>query len=373
MAASTVAVIGAGAFGGWTALMCLRAGAKVTLCDAWTPGHVRASSGGITRIIRSAYRDVFYARLAWRALELWKENCAAWQTPLYHQTGLLMMARAETQPVLEGVGRNMVTADIPYEMWDRGQLAEQQPQINPDAITRTLWEPEAGFLLASLATRTVAEQFVVEGGEFRNARCLPEQDFSGRITGLKLSTGETLQADHYVFACGPWMGELFPALLRPVLRVTRQEVFFFGTSPGSSRHSTSELPIWADIGEKFWYGIPANPWHEFKVADDTPGEMVDPTTQSRLASEQRLREARKYLAYRFPNLAAAPLVETRVCQYTLTPTEHLFAARHPQAENLWLAGGGSGHGFKHGPAIGELVAAGILETREMPEQLRLPG
>src|SRR3954471_17951837 len=88
-----VAVIGAGAFGGWTALHLLRRGARVTLLDAWGPGNARASSGGETRVIRATYGpDRIYVQMVARSLQLWRENETRWRKPLYHRTGVLWMA-----------------------------------------------------------------------------------------------------------------------------------------------------------------------------------------------------------------------------------------------------------------------------------------
>ena len=170
-----------------------------------------------------------------------------------------------------------------------------------------------------------------------------------------------LRADAYVFAAGPWLGRLFPDVIGDLVRPTRQEVFFFGTPPGDTRFTEEAMPVWADHGARFMYGIPGNRWRGFKVADDTRGPPFDPTAGERQATAEGLRAARAYLGYRFPGLAGAPLLEARVCQYEQSPDEHFIIDRHPGAGNVWLVGGGSGHGFKHGPAVGELVAAHVLD------------
>src|SRR5581483_3294948 len=138
--------------------------------------------------------------------------------------------------------------------------------------------------------------------------------------GVRLSDGTTLTADAYVFACGPWLGRLFPDVLGERIRVTRQEVFFFGTPPGDPRFTEEALPVWADHGARFMYGIPGNEWRGFKVADDTRGPPFDPTSGERLHTPAALRAVRDYLAVRFPALADAPLLEARVCQYENSPT-----------------------------------------------------
>jgi glycine/D-amino acid oxidase-like deaminating enzyme len=160
-----------------------------------------------------------------------------------------------------------------------------------------------------------------------------------------------------VFACGPWLGQLFPDVVGRRIIATRQEVFFFGTPAGDTRYDVGTLPAWVHIGERLVYGLPSHERRGLKVADDTAGDEVDPTTMERSPSAAGLAGARAILGARFPAMANAPLVEARVCQYEASSDGHFLVDRHPGLENVWLVGGGSGHGFKMGPAVGEHVAA----------------
>ena len=186
-----------------------------------------------------------------------------------------------------------------------------------------------------------------------------------------LSDGSKLIADQYVFACGPWLGKLFPQTIGNHIRPTKQDVFFFGTPAGDDRFSETKLPVWADHRERFIYGIPAADGRGFKVADDTRGPEFDPTSGERVVSEEGLKLIRDYVAFRFPAMKDAPLIETRVCQYENSPDNHLIIDRHPAADNVWLVGGGSGHGFKHGPALGEMLAEMVMETKDSEPIFRL--
>jgi glycine/D-amino acid oxidase-like deaminating enzyme len=179
---------------------------------------------------------------------------------------------------------------------------------------------------------------------------------------------QPLQADIYVFACGPWLGKLFPDAIGDLIQATKQDIFFFGTPAGDDRFSDAHLPVWGDHRGRFRYGIPGAPAGDarrgFKIADDTRGPAFDPTEGERVINPETLKDIREYIAFRFPALKNAPLVETRVCQYEQTPDSHFIIDRHPKNENVWIVGGGSGHGFKHGPALGEIVADLILKDRE---------
>ena len=180
-----------------------------------------------------------------------------------------------------------------------------------------------------------------------------------------------MKADHYVFACGPWLGKLFPETIGDKVQPTKQDVFFFGTPAGDDRFSDAHLPVWADHRGRFRYGIPGSDRRGFKIADDTRGPAFDPTDGERLVSQEILRDIREYVGFRFPALKDAPLVETRVCQYEQTPDSHFIIDRHAAMENVWIVGGGSGHGFKQGPAIGEVMAEFILDGREPEAIFRL--
>jgi len=363
MSSPHVAVIGAGAFGGWTALHLLRRGARVTLLDAWGPGNSRSSSGGETRIIRGAYGpDRVYVDWTARSFGMWKEAEQRWGRRLYRRTGVLWMAGEddayvrESLPLLKDAG--LVIEEISTE-----DARTRFPQIDFSGVRAVFHEPEAGYLLARRACQAVAEAVAAEGGEVRIAAAFPDWSHAGILDRLELADGSSLQADLYLFACGPWLGGLFPEVIgEKLLRVTRQEVFFFGLPPGDPWFHEDRCPTWIDLSaERIYYGMPGNEHRGFKVADDTRGAPFDPTFDERLVTRDLLAAARETLARRFPRLAGEPVVETRVCQYENSPDGHLLFGRHPHTGNVWLLGGGSGHGFKLGPAVGEHVAGILLE------------
>lgn len=357
-----IVVVGAGAFGGWTALKLLASGARVTLIDTWGPGHSRASSGGESRVIRHSYEKPIYVEMARRSLALWHDANAAWGRPLFNATGVLHMYQADS-PIEPDDGSLMRAAGIPHELLDHDALVERYPQVDMDGIESALYEPTAGYLLARRACEAVVEAFVDAGGDYRTAEVQPGEIRSGSMAEVRLSDGDALSADQYVFACGPWLRTLFPDVLGPHLSISRQEIFYFGTPANDRRYSEGHFPVWTDMGDPIWYGIPGGERRGFKIADDTRGPAHDPTTAKRVVGAEGVRAAADYIAGRFPGLAGAPLIESRVCQYTNTPDGDFIADRHPLADNVWLLGGGSGHGFKHGPALGELVAAQVLSEQ----------
>jgi glycine/D-amino acid oxidase-like deaminating enzyme len=371
LGAPRVAVIGAGAMGGWTALWLLRRGAKVSLYDTWGPGNSRASSGGETRVIRGMYgADRVYTEWVVRSFALWRDSAKAWNAELYHPAGALWMFHGDDAyakaaiPVMQDNG-------LAVESLEPKAAAKRWPQIDFSGIAHVHFEPEAGYLLARTACRYVVEAFVREGGFYRQGEVWPGEIVNGKMGALQLNDATSAEFDAYVFACGPWLGEIFPDVAAPVVAPTRQEVFFFGTPAGDVRYEEGRLPIWIDFGERIFYGIPGNQHRGFKVADDSHGDRIDPSGLERLPRAEALERARAFLAQRFPGMAGAPLVETRVCQYTNTADGHYLIDRHPGAANAWFVGGGSGHAYKLGPALGEKVAGWVLGDGEPLERFRI--
>jgi monomeric sarcosine oxidase len=367
-----VAVIGAGVFGAWTAWHLRRRGRRVLLVDAYGPANARASSAGESRIIRMGYgADEVYTRWSQRSLTQWKDFFAKTrQEPLFHETGVLWLAGEDDSRVrrtVETLGR----CGVAFEELSRAELAKRYPQIGLDGITKGLLEPHSGALMARRAVAAVVGDAVGDGVEYRVAK-IREPRGTGAISSVATAIGERIEASEFVFACGAWLGKIFPEVLEARIFPSRQEVFFFGVPAGDTRFAPPALPTWL-FQEDQIYGMPDLESRGLKIAVDRHGERVDPDTQSRLASAEGAEEARRFVEQRFPALRGAPIVEMRVCQYENTWNGDFLIDRHPNMENVWFVGGGSGHGFKHGPAVGEYVTARILDGAEREKRFSLMG
>jgi monomeric sarcosine oxidase len=363
-----VAVVGAGVFGAWTALHAARRGKRVLLVDAYGPGHSRSSSGDESRIIRTGYgADEIYTQWSWRSLIQWKELFAATRNEgLFRKTGVLWLAESgnsQLQATKEILRRN----GVQFEELQHDGMVRRYPQVNLEGIASGIYEPESGVLMARRAVAAVVAEAVRIGVDFRLA-AIAEPRGSGVIESIARRSEENLAeeqftAKHFVFACGAWLAKLFPEILRARIFPTRQSVFYVGIPGGDERFSAPALPTWL-IKNDECYGMPDLESRGLKIALDKHGEQVDPDTQSRIVTPEEVDEIRRYVAYRFPALGDAPIVETRVCQYENTSNGDFLIDRHPTLSNVWFAGGGSGHGFKHGPAVGEYVAGQILAAAE---------
>jgi sarcosine oxidase len=356
-----VAVVGAGVFGAWTAWHLAKRGQRVALVEAYGPAHSRASSGGETRIIRMGYgADELYTRWSQKSLTQWKEFFAATRQPLFLESGVLWMSGDEDKR-LEQTGGTLKRCGLEFEELDRAALEKRYPQIGLDGIKRGILEPKSGVLIARRAVAAVVEDAVRLGAEYRCAQVMNPRE-AGRVKHVTTSRGERIAAGQFVFACGPWLGKVFPDVLGTRIFPSRQEVFFFGIPAGDTRFVAPALPTWL-FQEDLVYGMPDIEGRGLKIAFDEHGERVDPDLQSRIVSPAMTEIVKKYVARRFPALRDAPIAETRVCQYENTSNGDLLIDRHPEMENVWFAGGGSGHGFKHGPTVGEYVTGRLLDGR----------
>lgn len=349
-----VAVVGAGVFGAWTSYQLRLSGASVLLLDAYGPGNNRASSGGESRIIRLGYGlDEIYSRSSQHSLTLWQQVFQNTEQ-LFQKTGVLWLAR-EHDPYCEATLATLQRLNANFERLDQDELIRRFPQLELGPIKWGILEPDSGVLLARRAVQAVVGLAQTNGVEYVEEAVAPLQSAEGKLDSIQTLSGTKIAAGKFVFACGPWLPKLFPELLGELIHVTRQEVMFFGVPPGDDSFSCGVMPAWIDFTDLV-YALPNLDGRGFKIAIDAHGEKFDPDRGERVVSMSGVKAVREYLAKRVPRLANAPVTETRVCQYENTSNGDFLIDRHPEHENVWLVGGGSGHGFKHGPTVGEYVA-----------------
>ena len=343
-------VVGAGVFGASLAHRLALRGWEVTLVDRHSPGHVLAASGGESRILRFSHgEERWYARSALRARELWRELEAATKAELFIPVGVVWLVRGGGE-LEERSSWVLQEEGLPVERLAPAAAAELFPSLEQRDLRYALLEPEAGILRAREAVRCLVREAEKHGARLLAGTAEP--------VGAAVRVGrDSLRADRVVWACGAWLPHLFPGLVD--IRVTKQDVFFFG---GTSEWQTPPVPVWVDTAAGI-YGVGDLDGRGVKAADDREGPPLDPERDPRLADPKGEQTVRAYLETRFPSLRGSPLVGTRTCAYALTPDSNFIVAPHPDHDGVWILGGGSGHGFKHGPALGEYVAD-LLEERE---------
>ena len=356
-----VAVVGAGVFGAWTARHLQQAGHKVTLIDAWGPAHSRASSGGESRLTRAGYgRDAIYTRMATDSLPQWKALSAISGLPIFINSGVVFFSGVEDDYFHGSIDVHRKLG-LPIEALDGPQLQKRFPMIDFTGVEIGLFEPAFGALMARRSVQTLVDRFVRDGGTFTKGSAKPPAEDGGLLRQVTLASGERISADRFVFAAGPWLPKLFPDVIGKRILPTRQEVFYFATPPGDRMYLPGSMPGWADFNAgDIFYGFPDLENRGVKFAHDQHGVPVDPDTQDRRPTEAALAEIIAFRDRRFPGLRGAQLLGAEVCQYENSSNGDFLIDFHPQMTNVLLVGGGSGHGFKHGPEVGRYAAARLI-------------
>jgi len=359
-----IVVVGAGAFGGWTALYLREQGFTVTLVDQYGPGNSRATSGGESRQIRAGYGErELYTRWVLQAFDRWKAREDEWGKTLLFRTGQISLAREWTRE-LTGTRKVFDKLGVKYEIVKHDDLARRYPQMNTTSVDFGMYVPSTGVLKAREGCVAVAQAFEKKGGRFLTAKVELGTRAGGVLQDVALSTRQTIAAQTFVFACGPWLPKVFPSVMKNKLITPRRVVFFYGTPPGDERFTYPNFPTWAVDNA---YGFPSIEGKGFKVVPTFERVLVDPDTQEHTLTADEIRQGRAFVTKWFPALADQPLVESKVCQREDSIDEHFIVDRHPELSNVWLVGGGSGHGYKHGIMLGEYVANRVVGKDRSPE------
>ncbi|HEX3264695.1 MAG TPA: FAD-dependent oxidoreductase [Candidatus Limnocylindrales bacterium] len=371
-----VVVIGAGVMGAWTALWLRRGGHDVTLIDRHGPGNRLGSSGDESRITRSSHgADRHYPVWQRRALEQWRALGRASNQELFIEAGVVWLANdAQT---FEGESLEALrTLGIPVERWSPDDLVRRVPVLNPAGVPWVLFEPEAGALLARRGVTATIDAFESMGGEVITGRVLavegPDGPWPGGELGrVEVAGGPTIEGDAFVFAAGPWLPDLFPATIGGLIEPHRQDVMYFQAPPGDSRYLAPSMPAWIDFEGSF-YGFPSFDGISIKACPDWLGPNERCDESARECADATVVASREVLRRRLPGIADQPVVRTWTCFYEVTPDAHFVIDRHPGLGDVWIAGGGTGHAFKHGPVIGEYLAALVTGDRAVVAELAPP-
>ena len=359
-----IVVVGAGAFGGWTALYLREMGFTVTLIDQYGPGNSRATSGGESRQIRAVYGErEIYTRWVLEAFGRWKAREKEWGRKLFFETGQLSLARGWTKELTD-TRKVFDQLRVKYELLEHDELVRQYPQMNFESIDFAMYTPSTGVLKAREGCVAVAQAFEKKGGRLVTAKVALGQPASGTLQDIALSTGSRVAAQTFVFACGPWLPKVFPSVMTGKLQTPRRAVYFYGTPPGDERFTYPNFPTWSVDNA---YGFPSIEGKGFKVVPTFEPVLVDPDTQEHSLTAEELRKGRAFAAKWFPALANQPLVDSKICQREDSIDEHFIVTQHPELSNVWLVGGGSGHGYKHGIMLGEYVARRVVGRDDHPE------
>lgn len=365
-----VIVVGVGGMGSATLHALARRGASVCGIEQFGVAHDRGSSHGDTRIIRKAYFEhPDYMPLLHRAYELWDELEAAGGPALFERCGFLTVGRRDSETI-GGLETCYAAHEVPHERLDRAELQTRWPQLTPEPDAVGFFDPLGGYLRVEECVARHIEQARAAG-----ARLLldtPVSSWRAWPDGVVVrAAGDELTARRLVLATGAWAAVELEAL-GVAAQVWRKVVFWY-PSPGAELAAERFPTFYVETDYGHFYGVPAINERGVKVGEHlTPTPIEDPGAVGRdlLAGDEP--PVRRFVSATLPALPARP-AEHAVCLYTVTPDWNFVIDRHPAHDNVLLAGGFSGHGFKFAPVVGEILAELALDgtTRQPIEFLGL--
>ena len=336
-------------------------GTNVIGFDRYTPPHALGSSHGETRILRTAYFEhPMYVPLVQDALGRWLSLARTSGRALFRQTGGLSIGDADGA-LVSGVIKSINTHGLPHEVLPARDLRSRYPALEPPPGAIGVLEPDAGALAAEDCVVALLEDASSAGATLR---------FDEAVTGWREQKGGVLietsrgttETDALVLCVGPWLSR-FAAVRELGLTVERQVVFWYALEGAADG-----LPvvIWEASEDALLYAIPG-PGSRVKAALHHGGEIVDPDTVDRVASEVDEARVAELLGRLMPQALRRPAVAHSVCLYTNTPDWDFLLDRMPGEEHVYIMSACSGHGFKFAPAMGELIADLILDERPRPD------
>ncbi len=360
-----VVVVGAGIAGVMTALSIQRRGYKVSMIDRWEPGHPRASSTDYTRIIRSIHgSDRLYTNWVREARLRWLELQAEINRNLYYECGALILATEAKSEWEDSTIETFDELDVPYFKFDTDELRVRFPQFDYKNVRYGIYEPQSGIIMAHRAVVETAKQFAREGGTIMRGRVYTDQ--SERL----FLNDKALEADLIVVAAGPWLGDMYRITLGSILKVVRQNIVYTSPPDSDTSFDCDNMPCWVDHGYQA-YGTSSVEGHGIKAAIAWTDSIIDLDDDERVVDEATFHRTRLYIQNRIPKLANQKVVDQKACQIAMTPDTHFIVDFHPEHDNVLIAGGCSGHLYKHGPVFGDFVAGVGLREFGTADRFRI--
>ncbi len=362
-----VVVVGLGAFGSAALWRLAERGVDVAGIERHGIGHQLGSSHGLTRLFRIACQEhPGLPPIALKSLELWTELGSQTGEQLVRQSGCLSTGSPQGHAVT-GVIAAATAAGLPVQQLSHAELVARQPQyagLAPDDVA--VWDPGAGICYPERNVRAQAAAAQRAGADvYPHTMVTGIESGPGGVT-VRTPTVE-FRAAQVVVAAGAWLGTLEPGL--PLAPRRTPQYWFKSQDPGSEEFTLDRFPafIWERPGGGgLWghgsaedFGIKIGP--ENAATSDTVG--FDPEEMDRyIYLEADIDKVTSYVAQALPGLDPRP-AKVIPCVVTDSPDEQFLIGQLPDSRVV-VAGGDSGHGFKHAAGIGELLAQ--IVTGERP-------
>ena len=364
-----IVVIGSGIWGACTAYSLRKAGAKVELYDMWGPGNSKSGSGGASRIIRLTYgKDKIYSELTNSSFSFWENLSNKHGKELYIENGMLWLITQDDSSYVKNSIETIKNFGHDIKKLNLDSAKKRYPIINFEGVKEMYLEKKAGILLASRCCKKVVHEFQNIGGSLIIGEVQIKEESLHKENGI-LFNNKKIEADQYVIACGPWNRKLLPKFFNKITYTSRQEVYFFSVPNNNAKnYGVEKMPCWMDLNEMTptYYGMPFHLNKGFKIAYDERSTSFDPDKSDRIPMKKLIERTKRYIYNRFPGLNGLPITESKVCQYENSIDGNFIIGRHNESKKVLILGGSSGHGFKMGPGIGELIKDVLLNKKKIP-------
>ena len=354
-----ILVIGAGVFGLTSALSLTKRGYRVALIEAGEIPNPLAASTDISKAVRMEYGDdALYMEMVESAIVGWREWNSSFEDVLYHEVGVTMVTKTPMAPGgFEHESYQLLLArNHQPERLNADEISRRYPAWRPGEYVDGFYHAVGGYAESGRTIDTLSKQAVKAGINIHQGKAIAIEAQGGKVLGVKMQNGDRVHAEQVLVACGAWSQELVPAL-QLLMKATGHPVFHLVVEDESLFVPPAFTVFTADVARSGWYGFPLHPLKNVvKIANHGVGVTLNPENDTRIVTAEDETALRSFLADTFPGLVNAPIVYTRRCLYSDTRDEHFLIDEHPEVSGLYVAAGGSGHGFKFAPILGDLVA-----------------
>lgn len=358
-------VLGGGVVGSAAAYLLARSGASVVLLEQFELGHERGSSHGESRITRYSYDHPNYVRMAKRAYPLWAEIIKESGEELFLKTGGIDLDEDNGERIASCIS-SLQAEDVAHEVLDAAEIRRRYPQFHIPSHTRGLYQSDTGILSAALCVNTLQHLAEKHGAKLQANTPVTRIENEGK--GARLSTATSkIKARKLILAAGGWMGPLLNGwgVKLPLLVTQEQYAFFQPHKP--AEFQADRFPVFihyggAGSGGIGWYGFPIFGRAGVKSSIHKTGKNVTAENRDFQVDEQMLAQLQERMRQLLPD-AAGDIIYASTCLYTNSPDTHFVIDHLPGRDNAVFFTGCSGHSFKFGVVIAEMLIE-MLNNRE---------
>lgn len=356
-------IIGGGLVGLSTAYILAEQGKSVLILEQASPAHDKGSSHGDGRMTRYAYGsgEAVYLEMVKRSFSAWKHLSEISKTRLVQTTGLLNLG-APNSPYLDELEIAFNHSNIPYEHLSVTDCKTRFPQFHVPANSEIIYEPSGAVIFADKAIHALWALCDDLGVDFRSGERVESIIPEGDLVTIHTQSHQIYQGRNCVIATGAWGTKLLSQLdITLDLTVTQEQIAYFRPKDSTVNHAVGVMPNCLDYHTpQPMYSLAEVDGHGVKVGWHHTGKVINPDAPLPL-DDHNLQTVQDFVRQRYPHLHPTPIT-VKPCLYTNSPDYHFVIDRHPKDTNIAFAVGFSGHGFKFGTVLGEMVASLLNHT-----------